>query len=410
MPQDQPAPEPQTMSKPTKQPRTVRLSSSIGISAVLIVVAFVSGARFQDLLPTWVSGNTGAPQFSQLSATYNLLKGNFAEGSVDLQKAFDGAEHGLANSLNDPYTVYFTSDEAKAFDDSLNGKFSGIGAVLAIKDSQLIIQSTIDGAPAALAGLKGGDAILAVNGKDTTGWSVEQAASAIRGDAGTSVRLTIGRGSSTSDYNIVRANVTNPSVRYSILDGNIGYMQINRFAQDDTSAISKKAADYFKSQNVKGVILDLRDNGGGYVSAAQDVASLWLGNDKTVVSERGKTLNDTIKTTGEAVLEGVPTVVLVNGNTASASEIVSGALHDYKAATLVGTKTFGKGVVQNVITGHGLPSGAELKVTVAYWYTPNGKNINKQGISPDVTVNVSSDDQKSGNDPQKAKALDILSK
>lgn len=406
MPQDPSMPE---TSVSQKQPRTIRLSYSIVAVAIVAVVAFFGGAKLQYLLPSWATSAPGGTQFSQLSATYGLLKNNFAEGSVDMQKAFDGAEHGLAASLNDPYTVYFTADEAKAFDNSLNGKFSGIGAQLAIKDSQVIIQSVIDGSPAQQAGLQGGDMIMAVNDKATTGWSVEQSASVIRGEKGTSVRLTIKRGDTTSDYNIVRADIVNPSVRYSILAGNIGYMQINRFAQDDTSSISQKAAEYFKAQNVKGVILDLRDNGGGYVTAAQDVASLWLGSGKTIVSERG-TQSDTLQTTTNAVLEGVPTVVLINGNTASASEIVSGALHDYKAATLVGTKTFGKGVVQQVFTGNGLPDGAELKVTVAYWYTPNGKNINKQGIQPDDKVDLTTDDQKTGNDPQKAKAIDLLNK
>lgn len=391
-----------------RQSRSVSLTTSIAITVIVAVVAFTGGMRLQYWAPTWLIGNNGNPQFSQLQNTFDILKSKFAEGPVDTSKAFDGAQHGLVASLGDPYTVYFTADEARAFNDSLNGTFSGIGAELAIQNSQLIIQSVIDGSPAMKAGVQAGDAIKKVNGQDTTGWSVEKAASTIRGNKGTTVKLSLQRGTSVADYSVMRDTITNPSVRYSIDSNNIGYMQINRFAQDDTSSISAKAADYFKSKNVKGVILDLRGNGGGYVSAAQDVASLWLGSGKTVVTERkGNTVMDTLKTNGDAVLQGIPTVVLIDGNTASASEIVAGALHDYKAATLVGTQSFGKGSVQEVVN---LAGGAELKVTVALWYTPDGNNINKQGIAPDSTVTISQQDITTGNDPQKAKATEILNK
>ena len=196
--------------------------------------------------------------------------------------------------------------------------------------------------------------------------------------------------------------MTNPSVYSKVVDG-IGIMTITRF-DDQTGKLARSAAQSFKSQNVTSVILDLRGNGGGYLTAAQDVSGIWL-NNKTVVSERtnGKVV-DELKSGTNTILEGVPTVVLVNASSASASEITAGALQDHGAAKLVGEKTFGKGSVQKLIT---LPQEAELKVTIAKWYTPNGKNISKQGISVDKEATLTADDVNAGRDPQleAAKAL-----
>ena len=204
---------------------------------------------------------------------------------------------------------------------------------------------------------------------------------------------------------MTRATVDNPSVDSKVENG-IGTLTITRF-DDQTSTLARKAAESFKQQNVKGVILDLRDNGGGYITAAQDVAGLWL-KDKLVVSERTNGVTtDELKSGGDPVLAGIPTVVLVNGNTASASEIVSGALQDYKVATLIGEKTFGKGTVQKVLD---LGAGTKLKVTVARWFTPNGKNIDKQGITPGQTVTLSASDANAGRDPQMAAAKSHLGK
>jgi carboxyl-terminal processing protease len=207
----------------------------------------------------------------------------------------------------------------------------------------------------------------------------------------------------TREVTIVRAKISDASVRWSVKDG-VGTMIISRFDQD-TGGLARQAAESFKAQGVKAVVLDLRDNGGGYLDAAKDVASLWL-TDKVVVSEKtdGK-VTDEIRTSGDAVLEGVKTVVLVNGGSASASEIVAGALQDYNAATLIGEKTFGKGTVQKLIT---LPDGRQLKVTIARWYTPKGKNITKEGISPDTKVQLTTEDVNAGRDPQLEAALTAL--
>ncbi len=389
--------------------RSVSLPTTIAIVVVVATTAFVGGTRAESLHLPWFSTltNSSSLDFSRVQQVYDKLKGKFAEGPLDTNKLVEGAERGLVAAAGDPYTVYFSAAEAKAFDSDLNGTFTGIGAELAIKDNALVVQSVLDNSPAKKAGLQTGDVIAKVNDDDTTGWPVEKAVSKIRGDKGTTVKLTIIRAQKNQEFNITRDTITDPSVKYTI-ENNIGYMRISRFASTDTSSLSRSGAEAFKAAKVKGVVLDLRGNGGGYVTAAQDVASLWLGSGKTVVTERkdGKTV-DELKTSGSAVLEGVPTIVLIDGGSASASEIVAGALHDYKAATLVGVKSFGKGSVQEI---QNLTAGAELKVTVALWYTPNGKNINKQGIEPDMAVALSDQDVISGNDTQKAKAIELLNK
>ena len=253
----------------------------------------------------------------------------------------------------------------------------------------------LTGNPAEKAGLLAGDIIIGVNDEATTGWTATKTAEKIRGQVDTTVKIKVVRSAEEKTFTVTRATVSNPSVQASVENG-IGTLTISRF-DNETSDLARKAAQSFKQQNVRGVILDVRGNGGGYLTAAQDVAGLWLDN-KTVVTERtnGKVVDD-LKSGGNPVLAGIPTVVLVNGSSASASEIVAGALQDNKAATLIGEKTFGKGTVQKVID---LGAGTILKVTIARWYTPNGKNITKEGISPDQAVELKAEDANAGRDPQ----------
>lgn len=391
-----------------KKGRSVRLSTMILTAVIVGAVGFVGGMRADQFAIQFGNGqNKEAPaklNFSSVQAVYDKLREDF-DGKLDAQKLIDGAKKGMVEAAGDPYTVYFTDQEAKQFLGDLEGKFSGIGAELDKRNAQLIISSTIDNSPARKAGLQSGDAIVKVNNEDTTGWSIEQGVSKIRGDKGTTVKLAISRDNQLQEVSIVRDDIVNPSVTHSIDNDNIGYMRITRFAEGDTSSLARQAAQEFKDKGVKGIVLDLRGNGGGYITAAQDIASLWL-NDKVVVQERrGDTVQDTLKSGTDPILAGIPTTVLVDGGSASASEIVAGALHDNGAAKLVGDKTFGKGSVQQI---EPLSSGGELKVTVAKWYTPNGKNINKEGIDPDVKVRVSDDDLKNNRDPQKDRAIELV--
>jgi carboxyl-terminal processing protease len=248
-----------------------------------------------------------------------------------------------------------------------------------------------------------GDVIVGVNDESMKGSTSDVVASKIRGEAGTTVKVSVLRDKELKEFNIVRAKVNNPSVRWEIKD-NVGVIIMNRFDSEAASS-TRAAAKEFKSKGVKAVVLDLRDNGGGYLDAARDVASIWL-KDKVIVTEKsGDTVTGTERSSGDPILEGVKTVVVVNGGSASASEIVAGALQEYGAATIVGEKTFGKGSVQQIIN---LADGRILKVTIAKWYTPKGKNITKEGITPDKTVIMTAADTNAGKDPQMDVAVESI--
>lgn len=349
---------------------------------------------------------TTALDYSSVDQVYGLLRQDF-DGNLNSTKLLDGAKSGLVGATGDPYTQFFNAADAKTFNNELAGSFTGIGAELGTDDANnIVIVSPLSGYPAEKAGLKPKDIIAAVDGHTTSGMSVDSVVSKIRGPADSSVKLTVVRGSEKPfEVSIIRAKITLPSVK-SEVDGSIGYLKINQFT-DDTVKLAQAAAQSFKDKGVKGVVLDLRGNPGGYLSGAVDISSLWLEKGQTVVSERrgGTTVVSTEYATGNNILKGLPSVVLIDGGSASASEITAGALHDNNVAKLVGVKSFGKGSVQQV---ENLDGGSEVKITVAHWYTPAGKNINKQGITPDTVVTISDADVKAGKDPQKDQALQIV--
>lgn len=395
--------------KGSKPKRQLSLGVVLAVVALTAAVSFIVGARGNELANLVRGGqNADLPaklDYSELDAVYSTLRNNY-DGQLSTQELLDGAKKGLVEASGDPYSEYFTDTEANQFFSDLDGEFSGIGAELGIKEDILTIISTIDGSPAQKAGLRAGDAIGLVNEEDTSSWSIDEAVSNIRGEKGTTVKLTIRRGDEVKEINVVRDDIVNPSVRQEILDGNIGYLRLSRFNDTDTVRLSEAAARDFKQRGVKGVILDMRGNGGGYVTAAQEIAGLWLDSSKTVVEERqGSKVIENLKASGDPVLEGVPTIVLVDNYSASASEIVAGALKDHGAARLVGEQTYGKGSVQTIKDVIG---GGQLKVTVAKWYTPKGKNIDGEGIAPDVEVSLSEEDFEADRDPQRDRALELL--
>ena len=393
----------------TKAPlrsRTVPLPTVILITVFVALVSFVTGTRSNEIVARFDGKQSPASlDFSSLNDVYGVLRSKY-DGKLDAQALIDGAKHGLVEATGDPYTTYFTAKEAAEFESDLEGSFEGIGAELGKRDDRLVIISTLDDSPAKKAGLLANDVIVGVNSDDASSWTVEQAVSKIRGEKGTTVKISVLRGEEgVKEFSITRDAITNPSVKSEITPDNIGILRISRFGETDTVSLSRKAAEQFKAAGVKAVVLDLRGNGGGYLIAAKDVASLWLEN-KTVVTQReGGVVVNTLDSENDAPLNGIKTVVLIDGGSASASEIVAGALHDHGAATLVGQKSFGKGSVQEV---KDLPGGGQLKVTVAKWYTPNGKNINKEGIKPSVEVKLTADDINANRDPQKDKALELV--
>lgn len=376
--------------------------------ALVALVAFVAGTRsdqiYAAVAPTFgLKVASGTLDTDILKQTYQDLKVNF-DGKLDTTKLEDGAARGLVASAGDRYTVFMDKQEAADFNKELDGEVTGIGCEIGVRNDQPTVLRVISNSPAERAGLQTGDLFTAVNGVSVVGKDAAAVAQAVRGDAGTTVKLAMKRGDTPHDFAITRAKVDDPSVRWSESNG-IGIMIISRF-DGQTGSLATKAAQEFKAKGVKGVIVDLRDDGGGYLDAAQTVAGLWL-NQKLVVTEKtnGQVV-DSVMSGNNSILAGLKTVVLVNGGSASASEILSGALQDYKVATLVGEKTFGKGTVQKVIN---LPGGRLLKVTVARWYTPNGKNITTLGIMPNKVVPLSAIDMNAGRDTQLEAAMGLFS-
>jgi carboxyl-terminal processing protease len=363
-------------------------------------ISIASQPHEQSGLPTKLD-------YSSVNDVYNAIKENY-NGTLTATQMTDGLKHGLAEATKDPYTEYFTAAEAKSFNDELNNSFSGIGAELGQdSDGNLQVIAPISGFPADKAGLKAQDLIASIDGTSTSGMSVDAAVNKIRGKAGTKVTLDIVRDKTQAlTLTITRQNIQVPSVTTKTLDNNIGYMQISTFA-DDTAKLAQAAADKFKQQNVKGIVLDLRDDPGGLLDAAVSVSSLWVPQNKLIVEEKGTIGDVTHDATGGDELNGIPTVVLVDAGSASASEITAGALHDNNVARIIGVKSYGKGVVQQLMN---FPDGSELKVTVASWYRPNGSSINHKGITPDQIVTVSDADAKAKNDTQLKAAEDYLNK
>ena len=374
---------------------------------IVAIVSFVAGARSDALFANVASvfgvrTSNKTIDLSSVQKTYQELVANY-DGKLDTQKLIYGANRGLVEAAGDPHTAYMDPDETKEFNKSLSGQIGGgIGAEIGLRNNKPTIIKPLENSPAQKAGIKAGEVIVKVNDEASSDWSVEKVVSKIRGEVGTSVKLTLLSGGQTREVSVVRQNIVSPAVE-SEIDGEIGILKVNRFG-DDTVSLSRKYASEFVEKGVKKVILDLRNNPGGTVGAAQGLLGIWLDNQIAMTERRGSEIVKTLRTTGTPILGNMKTVVLINGNSASASEITAGALREYGKATLVGQKSYGKGSVQIVL---GLPGGSQMKVTEARWYTPKGKNIDKTGIEPDVKVDLSSDDVNNNVDPQMDKAKSL---
>ncbi len=384
------------------------------VGVALIVTVFVLGMavgdgrininpRKQSVVANELSRR---PDYNSVNEVYKSLRENF-DGELTDEQVTNGLKHGLADSTNDPYTVYLTPEEAKEFEGQLNNSFSGIGAQLGQdKDKNLEVIAAIDGLPADKAGVKAKDIIASINGQSTSGMSVDEAVGKIRGPKGTKVKLGIVRDRSEQlNFDITREDIKLPSVKTKIIDGSIGYLQITTFS-DDTIRLVNEAATDFKNKGVKAMIVDVRSNPGGLLDGAVSVSDLWLNQGQTILQEkRGGEVIKTYTAQNGGTFSGLPTVVLIDGGSASASEILAGALRDNNSAYLIGEKSYGKGVVQQLIN---FGNGSQLKVTVASWFRPNGQNINKKGIQPDKVIKISDEDAKADKDTQLQAAQDYL--
>ena len=376
-----------------------------GIVLVVLLVGFVCGTRYEQVAavvgPVFgVRVESGTLDDSSLQDTYQTLKEHY-NGSVDDDKLIEGAKQGMVAALGDPYTVYMTKKEADEFNKELSGDIGGgIGAEVGVRNDQPTVIRTLPDNPAEKAGLHAGDTILAVNEEVADGWDAEKTVRSIRGEVGTTVKLTVRRDQETKELTITREEINNPSVS-SEQKGDVGIITISRFDQDTVSLVRKAVTD-LKSKGMKKAIIDMRGNGGGYLDAAPGVAGMWL-DDKLVVSVRANVGGEQkLMSQGDTLLNGVKTAVIVNAGSASATEIVTAALKHYKVATIVGEKTFGKGTVQELIP---MANGTLLKVTIKRWYTPSGSNVNKKGILPDISVGLTQADLDADKDPQLDAAL-----
>lgn len=385
--------------------KKVSLGNAIIVGGLLAMMCFALGLNWNGLFGGFApylgfNDSSSKIDWSPLNEVYNKLAETY-NGDISNEQVIEGAKKGLTDSLKDVYTVYMAKDDASDFYDELHGKVGcGIGVEMGQRDGYVRVLRTLPDNPARKAGVLAGDIFYKVDGEEVYNMSSEEISKKVRGEAGTEVTITVVRDGEEKTFTMKREEINNVSA-YVDYDGKTAIITVTRF-DDNTGTMVQGFANKFADKGINKVILDLRGNGGGYVSAAKDLLSLWLDNEKFVV-QKSKHDGDSEDRTnsGKAILKDMKTVVLVNASTASASEITAGALQDYKKAKVVGEKTYGKGVVQQLFN---LSGGTVLKVTTAEWYTPNERSINGEGIKPDVEVERTYEDINAMRDPQMDKA------
>jgi len=353
------------------------------------------------------ANSTSTPvDFNMYWQVWDSLKNNYVDkNKVSDQELFYGSLKGMAESTGDPYTVFMTPQESEEFSNELAGTFEGIGAELGIRNETATVIAPLDGTPAQKAGIRTGDRIYAVDGKPTIGLSLDAIVKKIRGPKDTKVTLTIIRGSDKpKDITITRSVIQVKSVTTTMRPDGILLIRVSNF-NNDTEGLFSQAVGFALTKNPKGIILDLRNNPGGYLDTAVEMASEWIPEGPVVAEQFSGNKRNEYPSNGSGRLKNFPTVVLINGGSASASEILAGALRDYKKATIIGEKSYGKGSVQTL---RDLADGATLKVTIAKWLTPAGDYINDKGLDPNIVVPLTPADMDKNLDPQLNKALQIL--
>lgn len=411
--------------------KTLRTVLIVVVALVLVICSFgggivLGGSRYagqliSSLLPSTAtntnSGNQGGTPtdlqslFGPFWEAWNYVHQYFVDQPVDDTKLMQGAISGMLQSLGDAHTEYMSPQVYQEATTQLQGSYAGIGAYVDTNGTLLTITKPMPDSPAEKAGLKAGDQVIAVDGQDITTLPPESVRQKVLGDAGTKVTLTIQRPGETNpmDFELTRAVITVPSVTSKMLDNNIAYIQISTFGDNTAADLHKQLVDLL-AQNPKGLILDLRDNGGGYLDTAISVASEFIPSGVIVTEQAG----DGTKTPYEAIKGGLatdsslPMIVLVNAYSASASEIVAGALQDTGRAKLLGETTYGKGSVQQWIPLSN--NGGAAKITIARWLTPKGRQIDKKGLTPDIEVKMTADDITAQKDPQLDAAVQQLMK
>lgn len=348
-------------------------------------------------------------QFGMLENVWKILQEKYVHPQVfsEVEPFEYGIIKGLVYGLDDPFSAFMTPEENQDFRDELQGNFQGIGAELTLKSGAITVVTPLKGSPSEAAGIIPEDIIVKVDNEDIIGKPLNEVVKKIRGPKGSKVIITVLRKNEmdTLDITVTRDTITVPSVTSEMKDGDIVYININQFG-DDTRKLFNEQFISLMQKNPKGIILDLRFNGGGYLDGAIDIASSFLSSGKDVVQV--KTRSEIIP--NPSIFKSVtntetPLIVLINKGSASSSEIVSGALQDHKRALILGEQSFGKGTVQEIIP---LARGASLRITIAEWLTPNGHTIDKTGITPNIKVEKTKQDFTDKKDPQLDKALEVL--
>lgn len=384
---------------------------------VSLAVGFVGGSYFQvhqisaPVVGNLINREVNQPKdidFSVFWTAWDLVHGKYVDKSkLDTQNLVYGAIDGMVKAVGDPYTVFFPPKESKEFNEQISGSFSGIGIEIGLRDEVLTVIAPIKNTPAARAGLLAGDKILKIDDKTTEGMKLDEAVSLIRGPKGTRVKLTIRRekAKETEEVTITRDVIKIPAVEWKLLDEDVAYVEILTFNKNVDSEFEETAREIIESK-AKKIILDLRNDPGGLLDSAINIAGYFLDADKIVAIEKfGDGREEQFKTQPNGRLKNYPAVILINKGSASASEILAGALKDNRGVLIVGETSFGKGSVQEMAD---LPQKASLKITIAKWLTPSGKSIDENGIKPDVEVKRTEDDIKADKDPQLDKALEMI--
>ena len=355
------------------------------------------------------SAVTGA-DFSPFWKVWNLINKKYPNASkvTDQQRVY-GAISGLMGSLNDPYSMFFNPDDAKMFEDEIAGSFSGIGMEVGIKDKILTVIAPLKDTPAFKAGIKSGDKILKIDKTVTSDMSVDKAIKLIRGEKGTTVALTIFHegDSGAKEVKVVRDIINTPTLDTEVRKDGIFVVKLYSFSANSANLFRDAMKKFIASRNTK-LLLDLRGNPGGYLDAAVDISSWFLPEGKTVVTEDygNNTKPNIYRSKGYNILsDQLKFVILIDGGSASASEIVSGAMQDQGRAKLIGTQSYGKGSVQEVVN---VTPNTIMKITVAKWLTPNGTSISLKGLTPDYKVDITQKDMEAKKDPQLDKAVELL--
>ena len=353
-------------------------------------------------------GKLEAIDFSLFWDAWRMLKEKYVEADkIDNQTLLYGAVSGLLGALKDPNSVFFPPTDAQKFNEDISGEFGGIGAEIGTRNDQLVIVAPLKDTPAERAGLRALDKILKVDDTVTANLSTDEGVKLIRGQKGTTVILTILRNGwkNPQEISIVRDTIQVPTLDWEIKDGNIAYIHLYNF-YEKAPFLFYQAASEIAFKNPKGIILDLRNNPGGFLDAAITLAGWFLKPGETVVSEEFRSDQKQVFTShGNGLFKGMPIVILINEGSASASEILAGALRDNRSVKLIGKKSFGKGTVQEI---EPLKDNSMVKITVAHWRMPGGQLIEKNGLDPDYEVNLTDEDLKASRDPQLDKAMEIL--